>query len=288
MCVDQKKFFSTKKISQILGVSESSIKRWIDQNKIKGIKTKGGHRRVFSDDLYHFLKNSSLAVNKKALCGGDFFSKLETNEDKILMFLNFLEQGDFLSLSLYLEYEILSGKNKTIFLQEIVYPAFLKLRSKCIHPSQECATLHKSIHMIINAMQRFYLPASKPKKGPTILFADIGYAVDALYCYLGEMAVYDVCSTIQLGTDIDPAVIKGAISRIQPDILWLSGQDPQNKMPHLKGRFKKLYSDLDLEKTKIVTPSVSGFKVKKSYDLCIPDFLTFRKFVKNFKYKNAS
>ena len=37
--------FSPKQIGNALGVSEASIKRWVDKGKIDCVKTTGGHRK---------------------------------------------------------------------------------------------------------------------------------------------------------------------------------------------------------------------------------------------------
>lgn len=38
--------FTPKQVAQALGVSESSIKRWVDGGKVEAVKTAGGHRKL--------------------------------------------------------------------------------------------------------------------------------------------------------------------------------------------------------------------------------------------------
>ena len=66
MCTEKTNFYSTKQVSLIPKVSESTVKRWIDA-KIIAQKTQGGHRRVLSEDLLNFIKKSKIKINKEYL-----------------------------------------------------------------------------------------------------------------------------------------------------------------------------------------------------------------------------
>jgi MerR family transcriptional regulator, light-induced transcriptional regulator len=45
------KHFSPKQVAQRLGVSESSVKRWLDQGAVPILRTAGGHRRISQESL---------------------------------------------------------------------------------------------------------------------------------------------------------------------------------------------------------------------------------------------
>lgn len=44
--------------SQLLGVSESSIRRWADAGEIRSYRTSGGHRRILEEDLRAIVANA--------------------------------------------------------------------------------------------------------------------------------------------------------------------------------------------------------------------------------------
>lgn len=48
--------FSPKEVAQRLGVSESSVKRWLDQGVVPVLRTAGGHRRVSQESLEELLQ----------------------------------------------------------------------------------------------------------------------------------------------------------------------------------------------------------------------------------------
>jgi len=59
--------FSPPELSRMLGVNESTIKRWIDKGLLKAEKTPGGHRRVSKKDIQNFLKESTSLKNHSYL-----------------------------------------------------------------------------------------------------------------------------------------------------------------------------------------------------------------------------
>lgn len=60
-----KKYYTTGEVAQICHVSAATIFRAIVNKSLRAAKTPGGHFRVSSDDLDHFLKKSNLAPEKE-------------------------------------------------------------------------------------------------------------------------------------------------------------------------------------------------------------------------------
>lgn len=59
------KWISPKKAAEIAGVNEDTIRRWDANNKIKCIRTEGGHRRVDIDSLMKYLYKSDKVTPEK-------------------------------------------------------------------------------------------------------------------------------------------------------------------------------------------------------------------------------
>lgn len=45
--------------SQVLGVSESTIRRWADAGEVRSFRTRGGHRRILEDDLRQMVAGNA-------------------------------------------------------------------------------------------------------------------------------------------------------------------------------------------------------------------------------------
>ena len=63
------KYLSPKQLGQAIGVSESSLKRWIDDGQIDVVRTTGGHRRIELAEAVRFVRMRGYAVADPSLLG---------------------------------------------------------------------------------------------------------------------------------------------------------------------------------------------------------------------------
>lgn len=63
------KYLSPKQLGQAIGVSESSLKRWIDDGLIEVIRTSGGHRRVELAEAIRFVRQRGYSVKDPSVLG---------------------------------------------------------------------------------------------------------------------------------------------------------------------------------------------------------------------------
>lgn len=61
--------FSPKQVATALGVSESSVKRWVDSGKLTAAKTAGGHRKVPLPSLAAFIRETGQPVEHPEMLG---------------------------------------------------------------------------------------------------------------------------------------------------------------------------------------------------------------------------
>lgn len=60
---------SPKEFAAALGVSESSVKRWVDDGKIRALRTPGGHRRIAVSEAIRFVRSTAAAVPRPEMLG---------------------------------------------------------------------------------------------------------------------------------------------------------------------------------------------------------------------------
>ena len=84
---------SPKQFGQVIGMSESSLKRWVDSGHLQVTRTVGGHRRISVKEALRFIRTRSLEVKDssplKLSVNTDPFSTDEFNS----LFLHYLKEG---------------------------------------------------------------------------------------------------------------------------------------------------------------------------------------------------
>jgi excisionase family DNA binding protein len=60
---------SPKDFASALGVSESSVKRWVDDGKIRALRTPGGHRRIAVSEAIRFVRASASPLPRPEMLG---------------------------------------------------------------------------------------------------------------------------------------------------------------------------------------------------------------------------
>src|SRR4051812_21827012 len=56
------RYLSPRELAGALGMSESSLKRWIDAGRIRATRTEGGHRRIALADALAFVRETGTPV----------------------------------------------------------------------------------------------------------------------------------------------------------------------------------------------------------------------------------
>ena len=64
-----KQSLSPRELGQAIGVSESSLKRWADEGRIKFARTTGGHRRIVLTEAVRFIRQAGMPVLRPHLLG---------------------------------------------------------------------------------------------------------------------------------------------------------------------------------------------------------------------------
>lgn len=92
-----KPLLSPRELADAIGVSESSVKRWVDNGVVHAIKTAGGHRRIPINEAVRFLRESSSSLVKPESMGlNDVAALLDADtprDDEGEVLYNHLREG---------------------------------------------------------------------------------------------------------------------------------------------------------------------------------------------------
>jgi excisionase family DNA binding protein len=227
MCTTESKMLTTKDVAKVLDVSESSVKRWIDDGSLRAEKTPGGHRRIAMNDLDIFIRSTGRTSFDKKSLGIPEKIDFENFGDVYQAYLEALRVGDAFTMDGVIRCMLLSGEAIESVIDRIVYPAFLELRKTCHHPSEECLVLHRAIDITRRIIDsRVGAQGRRLSDSSKIVFADIGYDVDALPTFLAEAAVMDLNNTLQLGVSVPENVLVGSLDHKEIKAVFMSAGGP--------------------------------------------------------------
>lgn len=64
---DQEEFFTGKEVKKLLRVSDTTLHRWVEENKIRAIRTPAGQRRYYLSDIQHILNSNQNPPQKERI-----------------------------------------------------------------------------------------------------------------------------------------------------------------------------------------------------------------------------
>lgn len=220
------KLFSPKQIGIALGVSEASIKRWVDKGIIECIKTDGGHRKIPMYALIDYIqKNNAELVNPGAVNIPETSGRLK---DKMSKSAEELQQGfrncDEFKIQGIIYDLFTSGQAPEKIFDELLAPALHKLGCEWEDGTVDAFQERRTIQICIRTLYGFNSFFPQPEQDAPI--AMLGTLSNDPYTIPPLMI--EVClrargwKTEFLGNDLPVVSYAKAIEMYQPDLVIIS------------------------------------------------------------------
>lgn len=237
-----KQSLSPKELAQVIGVSESSLKRWADDGRVRVTRTMGGHRRITLQEAVRFAREAHLPIVRPELLGIHQVGKLSTQARPIeadqagQMLEKMLVEGQGdeargLILDLYLK-----GKTVAWLCDGPIRHAMSKIGEIWSHDSKGIYIEHRAIDLCVHALTQIRLLVAQPElenalpgEQPARPVALGGAPPNDPYV-LGSLMSSCVCAEagyadINLGANIPLDSLLDAVEKYQPKLVWLSCTD---------------------------------------------------------------
>ena len=118
---------TTRQLADALGVSESSIKRWVDEGEIRASKTAGGHRRIPLPAALAFVRRHNVVpANPSALNLLAIPEFGNVDLDAQTQFLNALASDDLNRSRAILQGRFLAGAEISQLADQLIRPALVR------------------------------------------------------------------------------------------------------------------------------------------------------------------
>lgn len=258
-----KELLSPRDLAAAIGVSESSIKRWVDGGVIRATRTAGGHRRIPAVEAVRFVRDSRSVLLKPEVLGLTDLAALDggppaRGEEAELLF-ELLRSGDAerargLVVSLYL-----GGRSIAQIVDGPLRLAMARVGELWRHEASGIFQEHRATDLAIQAVNRLRSLLPVRPDAP----AAAGGAPSGDRYILPSLAVAAVLDgeglcAVNLGphTPVDSLLL--ALDELHPVLMWLSVSHAESA-ERLSREVRRLTAELE---TRRIPLAVGGSQVE--------------------------
>lgn len=224
------KSLSPRDLARALGVSESSVKRWVDDGVLAAMRTAGGHRRIAVTEAVRFVRQSGAPVVRPDLIveagTASAIAPFDAAASEAVgdQLLTLLDDDDAVAARALLLALYVSGWPVAAICDGPIRRALKRIGTLWLHGEAGIVVEHRATDTCLRALTEirslFARPASHaavalggaPRGDPYVLPSMMAAAV------LADLGFRDH----NLGPDVPTAVLDRAVHRYRPRIVWLA------------------------------------------------------------------
>lgn len=220
-------YFSPKEVAVAIGVSESSLKRWVDKGKIQASKTAGGHRRLLLSDVLDFIRESGHGLRQADAiglpdgCGSTVDSDLDTARKA---FLAALIAGEERVVTRVILDIYLSGVSVATICDSVIAEGFQEIGDlwkcgdvKVYEERRACELCTQAVHELRRAV------GEGPDDGPIAIGGTLKGDPYTLAAGMAEISLRNTgWRASQIGNMLAFDSMRTAIVDLRPALFWLS------------------------------------------------------------------
>lgn len=240
---------SPKELAQAIGVSESSLKRWADDGRIKVARTAGGHRRIPIAEAIRFIRDTQAPlVHPEILglldvaAGQADRSATETETDRLYgyLFNGQAREARDMIMSCYLR-----GESVAAICDGPIRGAMERIGELWQHDDAGVFLEHRATDICVQAVEQLRASLDVPNEAPIAL----GGAPSGDAYILPSLAAATALSaegfqTVNLGPETPLSTLVTAAKDRAARLVWLS-ISVVPKMPDWSNRVSALAAELD-------------------------------------------
>lgn len=219
---------SPRDLATAIGVSESSLKRWVDAGKIAVVRTEGGHRRIPLTEAVRFIRASGAQLLRPEMLGlAEIAAGAVDDGDATNALFAQLAAGNGreargLLMGLYLR-----GMTLASIFDGPVQAAMARMGELWEHDATGVFLEHRATDTCLQATAQLRALFEAPDDGPVAVGgAPTGdpYILPTLMA--STVLASEGVRAVNLGPDTPTASLRHAIAHHDPRLVWLSVSSP--------------------------------------------------------------
>ena len=222
-------FLSPRDFGAAIGISESTIKRWVDTGEVRVMRTPGGHRRIPRSEAVRFIRDHHCTLADPGLLGlDDGLAPAPITIELTEQVHAALVAGDEPVLRRLLIGAYLGGARLAELGDGPVRSAMQRIGTLWQHSDDGIAIEHHAVQVLLRMLLRLrqYL-ALPPAEAPAALGGAPAGDPYLLGSALAEMCLLEAgWRTMNLGPDSPLGAFRAAMARMRPRVVWLSLSSP--------------------------------------------------------------
>lgn len=216
---------SPKQVALVLGVSESSLKRWCDQGLLQTTRTAGGHRKVLTAEVIRFARDRGMTLVSPELLGlppigTSTGSNFERNADLLAEALLAGDEG----LSRQIVFNLaLSQQPLARIFDDVIARAFAIIGDRWACQQAEVYQERRSCEIIVRTLVELRRSQTAVSGHLTACGGTATGNLYSLQTLMAELVLRDSgYQATSLGTAIPFDSLVQAIHELRPTLFWLS------------------------------------------------------------------
>lgn len=214
---------STASVARALGVSVSTVKRWVDDGILPADKTAGGHRKVLIADVMNLVRRGDLPnADLSQLVESAAPGSPESRSQKLL---KALREGDAETARVLIIGSHRQGVSIADLADEAIAPAMASIGREWELGRLDVMEEHRASQICVSALYELKAMLEKRvrKSWPRAIGAAPEDDYSVLPTLLAQMTLLECgWNAINLGPDLPLGSFLYAIDEIRPRLMWLS------------------------------------------------------------------
>jgi excisionase family DNA binding protein len=248
------RLFSTARVAQALGVSVSTVKRWVDENVLPAHRTPGGHRRILVADVVRLAREQQLPRLNLALLGVAEGTSAPEPAELARAFFAALRQGRGDEVRDLLLGAYQAGMSVEVLADQVIQPAMARLGHAWQAGHIDTFHEHRATLLCIAALHEVEgsLRARAATRRPRAVGGSPAGDPYLLASLLASLVLLDAgWEAVNLGPNTPLSAFAAAILELRPRLLWLSVSHLEDAATFVS-EYRELYRTAEREGIAVV------------------------------------